>query len=605
MASRDIYEFGAFRLDPNERRLTAGAKPAPLTPKVFDTLLVLVSNPGRVIEKEELLKTVWPDTFVEESNLAQNVSVLRKVLADGSGSGSYIETVPKRGYRFTASVQVVPAPAGQRAKWPVRTLLLAGVNIAVAFAAVYWLVYGSRRTANELNAVAVLPFLNLSSEPENEYFSDGLTEELITALSNIDGLRVPARTTVFQFKGKAVDIAEAGRQLRVDAIVEGSVRKEKGSVRVTVHLNKVADGYQLWSKTYDRELKDLLPVQEDICRDIAGALKVRLASDPSRPLVKRYTGDASAYELYLKGRYQANLRTLDGIQRSMEFFQQVVERDPGHALAYAGLADSYNLLAVYSVLPPREAFPRAREAARRALKADAGLPEAHAALAVVEGLYQWNHDAAEAEYKRALSLNADYAAGRQAYAEHLSRLGRHDEALREIRRALELEPASPVISSTMGLIFYFARDYQRAIEQCRKAQALDPGFPKAAFFLGYAFERKGLSGEAIAEFRKGIAAAGSYGHRYLAHALATAGRHNDARAALDQMRARAAQGEYVSPFDFALVHAGLNEREEAFFWLDAMYREHSHWLMYLKVDPRFDHLRADPRMSALIKNAGL
>lgn len=605
MTARDIYEFDAFRLDPNERRLTLRARPLPLTPKVFDTLLALVSNPGRVMEKDELLKAVWPDTFVEESNLAQNVSVLRKVLADGSASGSYIETVPKRGYRFTASVHLVSAPAGPRTNRPVMPLLLAGVSILVAFAVVYWLAYGSKRTASQLSAVAVLPFLNLSTDPENEYFSDGLTEELITALSNAGGLRVPARTTVFQFKGKAVEVAEAGRKLKVDAIVEGSVRKENGKVRVTVRLNKVADGYQLWSKTYDRELKDLLTVQEDICRDITGALKVRLAIDPKRPLLKRYTEDAAAYELYLRGRYQANLQTLDAIQRSMELFQQVVERDPGHALAYAGLADSYNLLAFYGVLPPREAFPRAHEAARRALKADSDLPEAHAALAVVEALYQWNHGAAEAGYKRALALNSGNAPAHQGYAEHLSRLGRHDEAMREIRLALELEPASPVIISTMSLIFYFARDYDRAIEQGRKAQAIDPGFQNAAFLLGYAFERKGLSNEAISEFRKGIAAGRSYGHRYLAHAFATARRHSEAMAVLDQMRTRAAQGEYVSPFDFALVHAGLNEREEAFHWLEAMYQEHSPWLMYLKVDPRFDRLRADARWVALLKRVGL
>jgi TolB-like protein/DNA-binding winged helix-turn-helix (wHTH) protein/tetratricopeptide (TPR) repeat protein len=621
-----FYEFGQFRLDPAARLLFRDGAIVPLPPKVLDTLLVLVEKGGALIEKEELIKAVWPDTFVEENNLTQNISLLRKTLGGGdSDQQPYIATVPKRGYRFVAALREVreeipiaeepapvlspesldPAPPNQRTlgRRSVGALLCTLVLLA---AMGYWL-FGTRSGRTEsgqtIRSVAVLPFVNISSDPENEYFSDGLTEELINALAKVKGLRVPARTSAFRFKGKAHDLREVGRQLDVAAVLEGSVRKDGDKLRITAQLVRVANGFHLWSETYDRRLMDVFAIQEDICRDIVNALEIRLADTPGRQPVRRYTDNLEIYTTYWKGRYHLlDKRTWDGTLKAKEYFEQAIRRDPRYAPALTGLADCYSLFGTYNLLPPREAFSKARTLALEALAIDDSLAEAHTSLASIKAFYDWDPAAAEAGFKRAIALNPAYALAHQWFAEYLSTMGRHDEALLEIRRAQEVDPLSPIVNSIAGLTLYFARQYDRAVEQCRRTVEMDPSFSIASFFLGYAYEQKRMYAEAIRAFEKGIALS-STGKAYLGRAYALAGRRAESAKILDELQA-ASRESYVSPIDFALIYTALGERDQAFLWLERAYQDRSNYLRYLKVDPRYDSLRSDPRFSALLNRLG-
>ncbi len=594
--AKQFYDFGSFRLDLTARVLLRDGGLVPMTPKAIETLMVLIEHQGEVVPKEDLLRAVWPDTFVEEGNLAHNISVLRKVFG-----GKFIETVPKRGYRFIGdppSAGAVPTPGPEprgRRLWP-----LVVIALVPAIAVSWLLVQKYRRTEPAgIRSVAVLPFVNLSSDPENEYFSDGLTEELLNGLMKIEGLHVAARTSSFQFKGKAADIRAIGRALNVAAVVEGSVRKEANRVRVTAQLNEVENGYHLWSETYDRELQDIFSIQEDICHDIVSALRIQLAAGRERPLVKRYTADIDVYTLYLKGRYEAGRRTLAGVYKSLEYFQQAIGRDPRYTPALAGIADSYVILGNYDILPPSDAFPRARQAALRAIELDPELAEPHASLGALKSSYEWDWAGAESEYKRALEIKPEYAAAHQGHAEHLSAMGRREAAMAEIRRARELDPLSPSISYVMAFLLFFHRQYDEALEQCRKTQDIDPKFFLAHFIRGYALVEKKMYEDAIASFRLAIDQAGGRGLRYLGHAYAVSGRRKEALAVIEQLQDQKKK-MYISPFDFALIYAGLGDKDRAIEWLAKGYAERTPWLSYLKLDPRFDPLRSDARFKALL-----
>jgi TolB-like protein/tetratricopeptide (TPR) repeat protein len=488
-----------------------------------------------------------------------------------------------------------PDQAGWRGKG-IASVIVVGLTVL-------WVIH--RAPADRtIRSIVVLPFINLSPDPQNDYFSDGLTEELISAFSKVEGLRVVARSSAFHFRGKGQDLLQIREKLNVQAVVEGSVRTEGNALRITAQLIDTDTGYLLWSETYDREIKDVFTIPARICRDIVGAPKTRISGVSARPPVKRYSEDLEAYTLCWRGRYEANKRTLDGVHAAIDYFGKVIAKDPQYALAYTGLADAFILLGSYDVLRPAEAFPKAREAALKALQIDDALSEAHTALAAVKSSYEWDWRGAEAEFKHAIALDPGYTTARIWYAQHLSALGRHTEAFEQLRQALEVDPLSSTVNYVLAFTYYLAREYDRVIQQCARIQELDSAFPMTPFILGYAYQQKKMHPEAIATFQKGIAAANGHGKRYLGHAFGLAGRREEALVILQELQERSRR-QYVSPYDFALVYLGLGDQEQALPWLEQACKERLPWMTDLNVDPRFDDLRVDARFQALVRKIGL
>ncbi len=457
-----------------------------------------------------------------------------------------------------------------------------------------------------VSSIAVLPFVNMSADPENEYFSDGLAEDLINALTKIKGFHVAARTSAFSFKGEKQDIREIGRKLNVETVLEGSVRKVDDRLRITAQLINVSDGYHLWSERYDRVMADVFAIQDEITLAIVNALKVELLGEEKAAIAKRYTDNLEAYNLYLKGRYFWNKRFEGGLQKAMEYFKQAIEKEPTYALAYSGLADCLGILGFYSYLPPQEAFPKAKALAQKALEIDDSLAEAHTSMAGMRWVYDWNWLEAEQEFKRALELKPSYAMARWWYSYFLMTMGRTDESLAEIKQAQEFDPLSLVINTMAGWMLYFAHQYDQAIAQCQKALEMDPNFGMAHFVLGWAYEQEGMYEEAIAVMQKaknivGLPLIGPF----LAHVYAISGKTDEAQKLIDQLNELLSKQQYVSPCHMAVIHAGLGEQDQAFEWLQKAYKERAGWLIMLKVEPRFDSLRSDPRYTELLKKVGL
>jgi predicted ATPase/TolB-like protein/Tfp pilus assembly protein PilF len=453
-------------------------------------------------------------------------------------------------------------------------------------------------------SIAVLPFIDTSPASDNEYFSDGITEELIAALAHVEGLHVASRTSSFSFKRKELTVREIGEKLGVATILEGSVRKDGERVRITPQLVSVEDGYQLWSATYATDMKDVFEVQEKISRAIVDALQVELKGPADEPLVRRSTTDLDAYNLYLQGKYHWNRHSFDELSTSIECFESAIAIDPDYALAYAGLAHSYLTLGAL-FLAPVEAYPKARKAAERALELDPDLAEAHGALAEVRMRFEWDWEAAERGFQRAIQLDPVYADGSRVYANYLRDMGRMDEAIVEVRRAQALDPASLPISAAVAGIHYYARRYDEAIEECRRVLREAPFFFEAFFYLGVAHERKGEYGEAEEALEKlaklsGIpASTAALGLLY-----AVAGRRDEATAILKELEERS-KTEYVTAYSIARLHAALGDLDSAFAWFDRACAERSNWLTSLKVEPGVDSIRPDPRFVALLEAVGL
>jgi serine/threonine-protein kinase len=455
-------------------------------------------------------------------------------------------------------------------------------------------------------SIAVLPFANLSNDPDNEYFADGMTDELINALAKVPGLHVVARTSVFAFKGQQQDIRAIGARLGVRTVLEGSVRKAGSRLRLSVQLIGVADGYLLWSQTFDREATDVFAIQDEISRAIAAELKVTLFGGQRTTLVKPATDDLEAYTLYLKGRQFWNRRTEQDLRRGLECFEQAIARDPQYALAHAGAADSFAILGFYCALPPTEAFPRARAAARRALAIDPGLAEAHPALAYVEMYHEWNWEAAEREFQSAIALNPGYSTAHQWYGNFLSVMNRGEESRAEFSTAISLDPLSPLKLSALGWSFYFARDFDRATVECRRAVALDPDFVVSRCWLGLALEGRGDFAEAVAEFEVSVRLSNRSPTilGFLGHGYGSAGRLVEARRVFkDLLELRATR--YISAFDLGLIALRLGDEDEALRWLEQAEQDRAHQMAFLKVDPRLDRLRSRPRFRALLERLRL
>jgi DNA-binding winged helix-turn-helix (wHTH) protein/TolB-like protein/Tfp pilus assembly protein PilF len=651
--AKQLYEFDGFRLDPQERLLLRDGEAVPLTPKAFDMLLALVENGGRLLEKEELMRMLWPDSFVEEGSLAQNVSLLRKGLGE-SDDQKFIETVPRRGYRFIASVRRVQDDAeiivrehsragiavegkqepdisesyvesgqagaqkalepGRRANWilrqkPQRAVLIVSVGLAVVVAAflISRVLKPEQAAGQAIKSIAVLPFKSFGADDADEYLGVGIAETLTTRLSSLKLLTVRPSSAVLKYATSEKETAVAGQELKVDSVLEGSIQRLGERLRVTVRLVSVADVSLLWADHFDESFTDIFKVEDSISTKVAAALALKLSGEEQRRLIKRYTDNAEAYQLYLKGRFFWNKRTGEGFKLGIAQFKQAVEKDPGYALAYAGLADSYTGLTFYNFAAPNETMPKAREAATNALAIDSSLAEAHASLAHVKVNYDWEWSDAEKEFRLSIELKPDYATAHQWYAIHyLTPTGQLEEAIQEMKRALDLEPTSLVMNTFLGATLYFAGRYDDAIEQCRKTIEMDSNFAVAHWHLGLAYEQKGMFDDAIAELQQAITLSGSSPLMIaaLGHAYAKAGKRSEANRILDELQKLSAV-RYVSSYELAAIYVALGEREQAFQRLERSYKERSFHLINLKVRPEFAPLRPDPRFHDLVRRIGL
>jgi TolB-like protein/DNA-binding winged helix-turn-helix (wHTH) protein len=619
---RYFYEFASFRLEAAERLLLRQGEPVELSPKAFDTLLVLVRNSGRLVPKEELMRRVWPDTTVEEGNLTLAIHNLRKALADGSDCTKYIETVPRHGYRFVAEVEercerenglgIDPHPvelrsdldkpdkgraAGARRWW--RGLAMA---TAALFAVAAVFLYRSRiSSAHQEHSIAVLPFLNLSPERSNQYLSDGISEELTTRLAQIPGLKVAARTSAFQFQSKPQNIREIGRQLNVHAVLEGSLARSQDRLHVTAQLISSRSGYHLWSATYDRQADQLFEVQEEIVRQVAKALKTPLSAAQQARLGKRDTLNAEAHDLYLQGRYLWNQRSRGSkLEQSIILFERAIDRDPQYALAYAGLADAY---AVAAVNNSAAAFAAgAKIAATTALSLDGTLAEPHATLGLIESQVEWKFAKAEREFQRALELDPSNAPAHHWRGLNLTILERFDDAEAEFRKAQLLDPTALMITDGLAENFYYSRRFDDAISQAQGMLQVDPGMPAAKIVLCLAYLEKKMYAEClkVAEDFTSEPGMSEIKRLVVAQAYAGTGKMQAAREMASEL-----ENSSVARSSLAGLYATLNDRNRAFHFLEEAYTRHDPHLAYLKLDPYYESLRADSRYVALLREVGL
>lgn len=625
MASKGqcLYELGPFRIDPVERLLLRDGKAVPLTAKAFDTLLVLVHGGGHLVEKSELMKEVWGDCFVEESNLAVTVSMLRKALRDEGEERKYIQTVAKRGYRLIGAVRQVPEPVESSALPPVAATeslartqwsgALAPLKIAVlvlvclAGAATWMRLHNARGAVPQINSLAVLPFHSLTPTSDSrDYLGLGMADALITKLGSTGRVIVRPTSAVMKYATGAVDPVAAGRAQKVDAVLDGRIQSSPDTVRVTVQLLRVTDGASLWADTFEENPQRVFALEDAVAERIADSMSIRLSGEQRKRLARQPTEDAAAYQLYLRGRYFWSKRTKEGLERSISYFDQAVAKDPKYALAYAGLADSYGLLGSYGVESASEADPRAKAAAIKALQLDDSLAQAHSSLGMIYFFDEWNWPLAEREFQRAIALNPNYSIVHTWYGLDLAALGRFDEAVTQVRRAQELDPLSLIVDTDVGRILYLSRHYDQAIEAYRKVLELDPNFARVHTRLGMAYAAKGEFRRASEEFQKAQQLSGPdpYLFGLLGYTQAEAGDRAAARRLLQELLQRSRR-EYVPSFSVALVYVGMGDRQAALDWLEKAYQDRSTLMAYAKTDPLLDPLRSEPRFTALLQRMNL
>lgn len=563
---RIFYEFGPFRVDARERVLRRGEELVRLTPKVFDILEVLIQNSGCVLTKDELMKRVWPDTMVEESNLARNVSTLRKALNERPDQCHYIETIPWRGYRFAAAVTK------------------------------------SHDASRVIDSIAVLPFINESSDSSAEYLSDGITDGLINKLSLLRNLKVMSRNSVFHCQarngGTLPDAETVGRELGVLCVLTGRIRVAGEIVLVSVELIDATDNRQLWGAQYNRQFSDMATLQETISRQIANRLQLNMTGKDRERLSQPHTNNTEAYQLHLKGRYFWNKLTVEGVRKAIDMFEQAIEKDPGYALAYTGLLDCH----IYCNNPVE-----ARKALAKALELDPDLGEAHASSGFFKFIYDWDFSGCEKELKQAIELSPNYPQAHHWYAIYLAHAGRHGEAIDEAKRAQELDPLSTLMNQTLGNTLMLARDYDGAIDALQKTLELDSHFAAAHSVLGYVYTFKGMYAEALQQLARVAALAGGNPAIDASIKILTAlvyARCGQATEAL-QLVERVSRLPEASPYSIAGVYAALGEADQAFAFLNRAYQARSFQLVSLNVDPGLDGIRTDPRFDDLLRRIGL
>ncbi|HEV2385928.1 MAG TPA: winged helix-turn-helix domain-containing protein [Candidatus Acidoferrales bacterium] len=610
----------------------------------MEIVLLLVERRMQVVSREQIVERIWgKDVFLDTDNSINGaIRKIRQVLRDDSDEPRFIQTITGRGYRFIAPVVGIeePQPAavagqdftslretastaasirtGKNEAWTVplarsRSRVWLGIAAfsALVIVSLAGLFMWFRSRASQPSAgkimLAVLPFQNLTGDSSQEYFSDGLTEEMITQLANLEPqhLGVIARTSVMHYKNSQTPLDQIGRELGVQYVIEGSVRRDSNDIRVTAQLIQTKDQTHVWARQYDRELQGLLALQGEIAQEIADELQLTLGDHKSAAApAARSPRNYDAYDLYLKGQYFFNKRTVDGFEEAIAYFQQATAKDPNYARAYAGLADSYALIPGYSMRPQAEFIPKARAAALRALEIDESLPAAHTALALIVQNYDWDWQTAEKEFRRAIELNPNYATAHQWYAEHLMWRGRFDEALEESERARQLDPLSLIIATDNGAILFFSRQYDRAIEKWRLVLDMDPNFPRA-HLIRYAYVEKGMFGEALADTQAhGAELSVPWHWAYLAVIYGRSGRRIEAQHAIEELL-KLNRSKAMDPKIFADAYAGLGDKDQALAWLEKAYAQHSIELVSLKVDPGYDPLRGDPRFQDLLHRVGL
>ncbi len=543
------------------------------------------------------------DSLMPESSAESTVPLTLEQDARTTVRQASIEKSGGLTARFGSSLAQLLVRSGNRKRRIVTILILISVVAAA-------LIYFTRTklepggAAHPIDSIAVLPFINESADPNTDYLSDGMTESLINNLSQSRSLRVMSRNSVFRYKGHEANAGKIGRELGVDSVLAGRIVQRGENLSISVELIGMRDGTQIWGEQYNRTLSDVLAMQEEIARQISQKLQLKLSGEDQQRVSKRFTDDAEAYKLYLKGRFYWSKRTDDGLKKGIEYFNQAIERDPSYALAYAGLADCYAILVELEASAPTELYPKVKAAAQKALEIDDSLAEAHTSLGAAYE-YEWNWAEAETQYKRAVELSPSYATAHHWYAAYLISRMRSDEAIREMQRALELDPLSLIINTSMGRVLYGARQYDRAVDQLKKTLDLDPNFAEAHFQLGMVYEQKRMFDKAVREFQKAAELFKDPMMRaWIARTYAIAGRRSEAERVLAEVKALSKQ-QYASPYLMASIYAALGQKDVAFEWLDRVYKDHSYYVVWLNVDRVFDGVRSDARFQDLLNRIGI
>jgi len=609
-----LVRFGVFEVDLRAGELRKSGLKVRVQEKPFQVLEMLLEHPGEIVTREELQKKLWPEnTFVDfDHSMNTAVTKLREALGDTADNPRFVETLARRGYRFIAPVVgagLVPAQIGRPQGAPLRRRWIIAAGTLVAIVVVFLALnvaglrerlltaVGARPTAAlpKIESIAVLPLENLSHDPEQEYFADGMTDELITNLGKIRALRVISRTTAMHFKGSQKTLPEIARELKVDAVVEGSVLRSGNRVRITANLLQAATDRHLWAESYERDLRDTLALQSDVAQAIAHEIQVKLTPQEQTRLASARPVNPEAYQAYLKGRYYWN-RWPDGLERSVEYFQEAIKQDPRYAPAYAGLALCYSTVGFFQ--PPKEVYPKLRAAAMRAVELDGTLAEAHAAIGYTKLYFDWDWEGAERAWRRALELNPNSVEALRLSSEDLVYTGQFNEGLAQARRARDLDPLNRFVSGSLGYLYMRSRHYDEAITHYRMVLELDPTFSVARDHLAYAYTLKGMHEEALAEYKK---FAGPHDPlEELAFLYSQMGRGDDARRVADNLR-RLSRQKYIDPYRIAIAYASLGDKDRTFAWLEKAYQDRSPWMAQLKVEAFFDPLRSDPRFKALLR----
>jgi DNA-binding winged helix-turn-helix (wHTH) protein/TolB-like protein/Tfp pilus assembly protein PilF len=632
-----FYAFGPFSIDAEKRVLTREGELVPLAPKAFDTLLVLVEHHGEVLQKDDLMDMLWPDSEVEEGNLPMQISALRKALGESPNERKYIVTIPGRGYRFAAEVKktdddgsdIILArytkstlliqdnepqkPKGLLAAFVSSTARPKTVSIGIALAILllgatalyyFWPAPTSTVSTAPVKSIAVLPFKPLVADHRDQSLEMGIADTLIVKLSNVNELSVRPISSVRKFGGLEQDALAAGRELGVESVLDGQIQRLDDRIRVTARLIGVGDGRQLWAGQFDEKFTDIFTVQDLISEKVTSALAVKLTGEEQRRLTKHYTEDAEAYQMYVYGRFYRNKRTDEGSRRAIEYFERAIALDPNYALAYSGLSEGYIGLAVFGAMSPKEVIPKARAPAMKALEIDDDIAESHVALAHFKAQLERDWAGAEREYQRAIELNPGYADAYRLYAYLLMGAGRADEAYDRINHALEIDPTSVIYNYSLGILHYFARRYDQAVEQLHKTIDLEPSHWVAHYWLARVYAQMGRYGEALLEAKKARDLSGDAVSLWVfGYVYALAGRDAEARQQIAELL-RLSKQRYISPHDIAQVYAGLADSDQAFAWLEKANEDWSPDLAFLNVNPAFDRLQPDARFAALAKRIG-
>jgi TolB-like protein/DNA-binding winged helix-turn-helix (wHTH) protein/Flp pilus assembly protein TadD len=605
------FRIGKWLVQPQMNTLQASGRTKHVEPKAMQVLVYLAEHADEVVTKERLMGAVWSDTFVTDDVLTRCIFELRKAFEDDAKNPQIIETIPRSGYRLVAAVQsaeVEPGAVRATRRWPIALATVAGLMLLGLSLNV-----GNLRRrifqpipAVAIHSLAVLPLANLSDDPEQEYFADGMTEELITDLARISALRVISRTSVMGYKNGHKALPEIARELNVDAIIEGTVQRSGRRVRIAAQLIEARSDQHLWAGSYERDLRDVLALQGDVASAIAGEISVKLTPQEHTRVVGAQSVDPEAHEAYLRGLYFWNRLSEEDIRKSIEYFQRAIQLAPDYAPAYSALAFSYNLLASSEFAPSRENYALAKKQALKAIELNESLADAHAALGFVLCYGDWDWPGAEAQFKRANALEPNGEGAHHVYALYLGDMGRTEEAISEMNKSLAADPLSVLALRNLGSLYVQAGQPERAIEQFQKILEMDPKSPDAHWSLGSVYSLQGKHTQAIAEWREARTLSGNSAWTIagLGQAYAAAGKRHEAVAILDELR-HLSMRRYVSSYDVARIYADLGDRAQALFWLEKALDEHNDSLVSLKVDPDFTSLRNDPQFREVLRRIGL